>query len=77
MLNDDNTLRDSCQLEEIFRSAKIDLRKPLITTCGSGVTAAVLNLALSRIGYNNHSLHNGSWAYWGSRFSAPDAVGAD
>ena len=77
VLNEDNTLRDSCQIEEIFRSAEIDLRKPLITTCGSGVTAAVLNLALSRIGYNNHSLYDGSWAEWGGRLSAPVAVGAD
>ncbi len=76
VLNDDNTLRDSFQLEAIFCTAKIDLDKSLITTCGSGVTAAVLNLALSRIGHNNHCLYDGSWAEWGRSCESPIAGGA-
>jgi thiosulfate/3-mercaptopyruvate sulfurtransferase len=43
----------------------VDLTKPAITSCGSGVSAAILNLALERIGHRKHSLYDGSWAEWG------------
>ena len=39
--------------------------KPAITTCGSGVTAAILSLALERLGHRNHALYDGSWSEWG------------
>ena len=52
-------------LRATFEAAGVDLTKPAITTCGSGVTAAVLSLALERIGHRNHSLYDGSWAEWG------------
>jgi thiosulfate/3-mercaptopyruvate sulfurtransferase len=52
-------------LRATFQAAGVDLAKPAITTCGSGVTAAVLSLALERIGHRNHSLYDGSWAEWG------------
>jgi thiosulfate/3-mercaptopyruvate sulfurtransferase len=77
VLNDDDTLLDPVQIEAIFSAAKIDLTKSLITTCGSGITAAVLNLALSRIGHNNHCLYDGSWAEWGRPCSLPIAIGSD
>ena len=50
----------------VFEGAGVDLSRPAITTCGSGVTAASLFLALERIGHQNHSLYDGSWAEWGS-----------
>jgi thiosulfate/3-mercaptopyruvate sulfurtransferase len=49
----------------VFEAAGVNLSKPAITTCGSGVTAAVLSLALERMGHKNHALYDGSWAEWG------------
>jgi len=51
------------------------LEKPVITTCGSGITAAIPFLALSQIGHKQHSLYDGSWAEWGADNSLPIAVG--
>ena len=50
-----------------FRDAGVDLDKPIITSCGSGVTAAILTLALESIGREPRGLYDGSWAEWGSR----------
>ncbi|MBA4325554.1 MAG: 3-mercaptopyruvate sulfurtransferase [Rhodobacter sp.] len=65
VLNPDGTMKPPAALREVFEAAGVDLGKPAITTCGSGVTAAVLSLALERIGHRNHSLYDGSWAEWG------------
>ena len=54
-----------------FTAAGLDLDKPIITTCGSGVTAAVLSLALDVIGHRRHSLYDGSWAEWGGEEKDP------
>ena len=53
-------------LRTVFADAGVDLGKPAITTCGSGVTAAVLSLALERLGKTDHSLYDGSWSEWGA-----------
>jgi thiosulfate/3-mercaptopyruvate sulfurtransferase len=65
LLNADATMKSPADLRAIFESAGVDLAKPAITSCGSGVTAAVLSLALERIGHRNHALYDGSWAEWG------------
>ncbi|OYX44868.1 MAG: 3-mercaptopyruvate sulfurtransferase [Rhodobacterales bacterium 32-67-9] len=65
LLNADGTMKAPDGLRAAFASAGVDLTKPAITTCGSGVTAAILNLALERIGKLDHSLYDGSWAEWG------------
>ena len=65
MLNGDGTLKSVAELRTVFAAAGVDLTKPAITTCGSGVTAAILSLALERIGHRNHALYDGSWAEWG------------
>ena len=62
----DGTMKSPDDLRAIFEAAGVDLKKPAITTCGSGVTAAVLSLALERIGHRDHSLYDGSWTEWGS-----------
>ena len=65
MLNGDGTMKPVPELRAVFAAAGVDLAKPAITTCGSGVSAAVLSLALERIGHRNHALYDGSWAEWG------------
>ena len=65
LLNDDGTMRPVPELRRIFESSGVDLAKPAITTCGSGVTAAILSLALERIGHRQHALYDGSWSEWG------------
>lgn len=65
LLNQNGTLKPVPELRAVFEEAGVDLSKPAITTCGSGVTAAVLSLALERIGHRNHALYDGSWAEWG------------
>jgi thiosulfate/3-mercaptopyruvate sulfurtransferase len=66
LLNEDNTLRSDEDIRAIFEAAGVDLSKPIITTCGSGVTAAVLFLALTKIGKTDLSLYDGSWSEWGA-----------
>lgn len=66
LLNPDGTLKDAPHLRAAFAMADVDMSKPAITTCGSGVTAAIVFLALARIGKTDVSLYDGSWAEWGS-----------
>lgn len=63
--NPDGTLKSPEALRALFEAAGVDLSKPVITTCGSGASAAVLSLALERIGHRNHALYDGAWAEWG------------
>lgn len=65
LLNADGTMKDPQALRAVFAAAGADLTKPVITTCGSGVTAAIINLALERIGHHRHALYDGSWSEWG------------
>ncbi|WP_193140013.1 3-mercaptopyruvate sulfurtransferase [Meridianimarinicoccus sp. MJW13] len=65
LLNADGTMKDAAGLKAAFEAAGIDLSKPAITSCGSGITASVLNLAMERLGKSDHSLYDGSWAEWG------------
>lgn len=75
LLNDDFTMKGPQVLRRIFVEAGVDLAKPAITTCGSGVTAAVLSLALERIGKTDVSLYDGSWSEWGMYDDLPIATG--
>ncbi|MFN3144584.1 MAG: 3-mercaptopyruvate sulfurtransferase [Paracoccaceae bacterium] len=65
LLNENGTMKDAAALRDVFTAAGVDLGKPVITTCGSGVSAAIINLALERLGHERHSLYDGSWAEWG------------
>ena len=65
VLNEDGTMKDAGELRAVFEAAGVDLKKPAITTCGSGISASVLALALERSGHRNHAVYDGSWAEWG------------
>ncbi len=64
-------------LRTIFAEHKVDLAKPVITTCGSGVSAAILALAVDAAGGTIAGLYDGSWAEWGSRDDCPVVTGPD
>ncbi len=76
LLNADGTMKPPTALRTVFMDAGVDLRKPAINTCGSGVTAAILALALERIGKTDYSLYDGSWSEWGMYADLPIATGA-
>jgi thiosulfate/3-mercaptopyruvate sulfurtransferase len=63
------------QLRQAFDGAGVDLGKPIVTTCGSGVSAAVLTLALYRLGVRGSALYDGSWSEWGLLDGPPVATG--
>ncbi|MEQ8294820.1 MAG: 3-mercaptopyruvate sulfurtransferase [Roseovarius sp.] len=75
LMNDDGTMKDADGLRAVLEKAGVDLSRPVITTCGSGVTAAIINLALERIGKTDHALYDGSWAEWGAFGTVPVATG--
>ncbi|MBW7922961.1 MAG: 3-mercaptopyruvate sulfurtransferase [Rubellimicrobium sp.] len=77
VLAPDGTLKSPGELRATFTGAGIDLTRPVITTCGSGITAALLFLALVRAGAGEVALYDGSWAEWGLPSDFPVVKGAD
>lgn len=73
----DGKLRDPEALRQAFADAGVDLAKPIVTSCGSGVNAATLSLALDVLGVKDTSLYDGSWTEWGARDDAAIAVGPE
>jgi thiosulfate/3-mercaptopyruvate sulfurtransferase len=72
LVDAEGRLRDEGSLKAAFRDAGVDLGRPVVTTCGSGVTAAILSMALERIGTPS-AVYDGSWTEWGGDPSRPVA----
>jgi len=69
-------MKPLAELRRVFSAASVDLDRPIVTTCGSGVSAAVLTLALYRLGVRGSALYDGSWSEWGLPDGPPVATGA-
>lgn len=66
VLTSEGRLKPPEAIRAAFEEAGVDLSRPIVTSCGSGVSAAVLNLSLEAIGHRSHALYDGSWAEWGA-----------
>jgi thiosulfate/3-mercaptopyruvate sulfurtransferase len=76
-LSRDGSLLPLDELRNTIEQAGIDLEQPIVTSCGSGVTAAVITLALESLGHKENRLYDGSWSQWGGRNDTPVVTGTD
>jgi thiosulfate/3-mercaptopyruvate sulfurtransferase len=75
LINADGTLKPASELRQFFAAAKIDTDRPVVASCGSGVTAGVIALALAVLGRPDAAVYDGSWSEWGADPSLPIATG--
>lgn len=66
LTNEDGTLKSPEALRAVFAAHRVDIAKPTVTTCGSGITAAIVMLAMTAAGGKDIALYDGSWAEWGA-----------
>jgi thiosulfate/3-mercaptopyruvate sulfurtransferase len=69
----DGTLKPVAELRRVFAAAGVDPARPVVTSCGSGVSAALINLALFELGVTTAALYDGSWSEWGAQADTPVA----
>ena len=75
VLNADGTYKSPVELRRVFANAGVDLDVPVVTTCGGGITAAVLLFAMHLIGKEDVALYDGSWSEWGADPATPKELG--
>ena len=75
LLNADGTLKSEADLRAALAAAGVDAAKPVVASCGSGVTASMVALALALLGRNDTAVYDGSWAEWGRDAANPVATG--
>jgi thiosulfate/3-mercaptopyruvate sulfurtransferase len=75
LVNADGTLKDAAELSAVFAKAGVEVRGPVVATCGSGVTAGIVALALAVLGRPDTAVYDGSWVEWGADASLPLATG--
>ncbi|MCG8507796.1 MAG: sulfurtransferase, partial [Rhodospirillales bacterium] len=73
LMDADNSgaIRSADEISEAVKAAGLDPERPVVTTCGSGVTAAILSLGLYLIGHTGAAIYDGSWSEWGKREDTP------
>jgi thiosulfate/3-mercaptopyruvate sulfurtransferase len=75
LVRDDGTLRSAEELRRIMSNAGLDLAEPIVASCGTGITACAVVLALDTLGARNVAVYDGSWTEWGSSPSTPVETG--
>jgi thiosulfate/3-mercaptopyruvate sulfurtransferase len=75
LINADGTMKSAGEIRTAFEGVGVNLDDPIVTTCGSGVSAALLALALARLGREDVAVYDGSWTEWGGRADTPVATG--
>jgi thiosulfate/3-mercaptopyruvate sulfurtransferase len=75
LIDADGTMKDAAALRIAFEGAGVDLDGPIVATCGSGVSASLLALALARLGREDVAVYDGSWTEWGGRADTPVVTG--
>lgn len=71
LVNPDGTLKSKAELALLLAESGVDLAKPIVTSCGSGITASLLALSLAELGHRRTAVYDGSWAEWGADQSLP------
>lgn len=76
VVNPDGAMRSAQELRDLFETAGVDLAAPIVTTCGSGISASLLALALARLSRPDVAVYDGSWTEWGGHPDTPVVSGA-
>ncbi len=75
LLNPDQTMKPPAELRARFEAAGVTAERPVVTSCGTGVTACILTLGLVRAGFPEGAVYDGSWTEWGGRPETPKVTG--
>jgi thiosulfate/3-mercaptopyruvate sulfurtransferase len=75
LLHTDSTFRSAAEVRDRFEAAGVVGSRPVVTSCGSGVTACILTLGLRVAGFPEGAVYDGSWTEWGGRSDTPIEVG--